>query len=150
MRGILAPLAIIAGIAIAGPTLADNDRGKGHGHDRRDDARGEADVQVRVSFGERERVVVRDYYVEAIRAGHCPPGLAKKHNGCEPPGHAKRWIVGRPLPREVIYYELPPPLVVRLPPPPPRYRYVRVDNDILLLALGTGVVIDAITNMGRN
>jgi hypothetical protein len=22
-------------------------------------------------------------------SGHCPPGLAKKHNGCLPPGHAK-------------------------------------------------------------
>jgi hypothetical protein len=22
--------------------------------------------------------------------GHCPPGLAKKHNGCQPPGHAKK------------------------------------------------------------
>lgn len=22
--------------------------------------------------------------------GHCPPGLAKKHNGCQPPGQAKK------------------------------------------------------------
>ena len=27
-------------------------------------------------------------------ARNCPPGLAKKHNGCVPPGHAKRWNRG--------------------------------------------------------
>ena len=25
---------------------------------------------------------------------NCPPGLAKKHNGCMAPGHAKRWNRG--------------------------------------------------------
>lgn len=29
----------------------------------------------------------------------CPPGLAKKHNGCQPPGHARaRWARGERLP----------------------------------------------------
>lgn len=26
---------------------------------------------------------------EVYETGSCPPGLAKKHNGCLPPGHAK-------------------------------------------------------------
>jgi hypothetical protein len=26
----------------------------------------------------------------------CPPGLAKKHNGCRPPGHARAWRYDRP------------------------------------------------------
>jgi hypothetical protein len=26
--------------------------------------------------------------------GHCPPGLAKKHNGCMPPGQARRFNRG--------------------------------------------------------
>ena len=31
--------------------------------------------------------------------GHCPPGLAKKHNGCLPPGQAKKlYNVGQRLP----------------------------------------------------
>jgi hypothetical protein len=30
----------------------------------------------------------RDYPVGS-GVGGCPPGLAKKHNGCMPPGHAK-------------------------------------------------------------
>ena len=76
--------------------------------------------------------------------------LAKKRNGCLPPGQAKkRWRVGRPLPREVIFHDLPPPLVVELGPPPLGYRYARVANDVLLLAIGTGMVVDAITDLGR-
>ncbi len=32
-----------------------------------------------------------------------PPGLAKKNNGCLPPGQAKkRYQVGQPLPRRVL------------------------------------------------
>jgi hypothetical protein len=32
-------------------------------------------------------------------AGNCPPGLAKKNNGCLPPGQAKkRYVVGQRLP----------------------------------------------------
>jgi Ni/Co efflux regulator RcnB len=99
-------------------------------------------------FEVRQRTVVREYYAAEYHAGHCPPGLAKKHNGCMPPGQAKKWRVGHPLPREVVYYEVPQALIVRLGPPPPGYRYVRVAADILMIAVGTGLVIDAIANLG--
>lgn len=106
-------------------------------------------ISVEIHIGDRERTVVRDYYQERFRSGHCPPGLAKKHNGCQPPGQAKRWRVGYPLPRDVIYYDLPPRLVVQLGAPPPRHRYVRVAADILLIAIGTGMVVDAIEDLGN-
>jgi len=38
---------------------------------------------------------------------------------------------------------------VQLGPPPSRHRYVRVANDILLLTVGTGMVVDAIENLGN-
>lgn len=115
-----------------------------HGHDRR----GGYNEHEHPRFAERDRTVVHDYYAEEIHRGYCPPGLAKKHNGCVPPGHARRWEVGRPLPRDVIFYDIPQQLVVRLGPPPHGYRYVRVASDILLIAVGTGLVIDAIQDMG--
>jgi Ni/Co efflux regulator RcnB len=59
-------------------------------------------------------------------------------------------MVGRPLPRDVIFYEVPQPIVVHLGRPPQGYRYVRVSNDILMLALGTGLVVDALQDLGRN
>jgi Ni/Co efflux regulator RcnB len=33
--------------------------------------------------------------------------------------------------------------------PPRGYRYVRVASDILMIAIGTGMVIDAIQDLGR-
>jgi hypothetical protein len=54
-----------AALGFAGPAAAKP--GHGHGHDR-------------------------NYYGYGDR--NCPPGLAKKHNGCMPPGHAKRWNRG--------------------------------------------------------
>lgn len=100
-------------------------------------------------FGDDQRNVVRSYYSEQYRVGRCPPGLAKKHNGCQPPGQARQWSVGRPLPREVVYYDLPASVTVQLGVPPSGHRYVRVASDILLIAVGTGMVLDGIEDLGR-
>ncbi len=99
-------------------------------------------------FNDAQRRQVRQWYGDQYRAGHCPPGLAKKNNGCMPPGQAKKWRVGHVLPASVTYYAVPQPVLVQLGPPPAGYRYVRVADDILLLSLGTRMVIDAITNLG--
>jgi Ni/Co efflux regulator RcnB len=107
-----------------------------------------AAVEVQRHFEDRHRAAVRDYYVTEYRSGHCPPGLAKKNNGCMPPGQAKKWSVGQTLGRDIVYYEVPSALVIRIGTPPPGYRYVRVAADILLIAVGTGMVIDAIADLG--
>ena len=103
----------------------------------------------RSHFRDQQGTIARDYYYHEFDRGFCPPGLVKKRNGCMPPGQAKKWRIGRPLPRGVIYYDLPPPLVVDLGLPPPGYRYVRIASDILLIAIGTGLVVDAITDFTR-
>ena len=121
------------------------DRDAGHRDHRDQDHRGgsrHADSR----FRDDHRIAVRDYYSD-VR--HCPPGLAKKRNGCMPPGQAKKWHVGRRLPREGVYYDLPPALVIRLPPLSSNHRYVRVGADILQIVVGTGLVIDAIEDLGR-
>ncbi len=155
----------IGGILMTSPVMADkggkHDRGDQRDErrderrdDRRDDQREERRDDDRGSSGknhhfeERQHVMVREYYAEHYRGRRCPPGLAKKHNGCMPPGHEKQWQVGRTLPREVIYYEVPQPLVAQIGPPPAGHRYVRVAGDILLLAIGTGMVVDAINDLG--
>ncbi|WP_227871453.1 RcnB family protein [Novimethylophilus kurashikiensis] len=164
-----AVVAALAMLAIAGPAFADRDKwddGPGHGdkrdrghEDRRDDRHDDRRYEERREYrGERhedrhfhdhDRVVIHDYYEHEYSRGFCPPGLAKKHNGCMPPGQARRWEIGRPLPRDVVYYDLPPSVVIELGPPPPRHRYVRVASDILLIAIGTGMVVDAIDDLGR-
>jgi Ni/Co efflux regulator RcnB len=95
------------------------------------------------------REAARDYYGRQENQGFCPPGLAKKGNNCLPPGQAKKWRQGYPLPAGVTWYELPRSMVLNLGPPPTGYRYVRVASDILLIAIGTNMVIDAIEDMVR-
>jgi hypothetical protein len=54
-------LAAAAALGFAGPAAAKPGHGHGHGHD---------------AYG--------------YGLGGCPPGLAKKHNGCMPPGQARK------------------------------------------------------------
>ena len=126
-------------------------KGKGQSGDRgrdRDDDRGTS-VTINFNFRDHDRVAIRDYFGGYVQSGRCPPGLAKKHNGCMPPGQAKKWAIGRPLPRDVIYYALPPDLVVMIAAPPSGYRYVRVGADVLMIAVGTGMVAAAIEDLAR-
>lgn len=93
--------------------------------------------------------MIREYYGSEKQKGNCPPGLAKKKNGCLPPGQAKQWKKGYPLAKDVVYYDLPDELRIRLPLPPPHHRYVRVAGDILMIAVGTSMVMDAIEDIMR-
>ena len=108
-------------------------------------------VEIRIGgyFGYPQRAEVQQYYRERARRGFCPPGLAKKGNGCQPPGQARVWVVGQPLPPDVAYYPVEPAVRVRLGLPPPGHEFVRIASDILLIAVGTGMVIDAIEDLGR-
>jgi Ni/Co efflux regulator RcnB len=66
-----------------------------------------------------------------------------------PPGQAKKWRVGERLPADVVIYEVPAPLVARIGPPPAGYKYVRVGADILMIAIGTSMVVDALSDLSR-
>jgi len=93
------------------------------------------------------RDAVHHYYASAKK---CPPGLAKKNNGCMPPGQAKKqWSVGQPLPSSVVVYPVPQQIVVSLPPVPVGHKYVQVAGDILLVAVGSMMVIDGIDGLLR-
>ena len=76
-------LAGAAALAVAGPAIAKpgnghgNGNGKGHGNPYAYGVNGP------VGYG----------------VGGCPPGLAKKHNGCMPPGQAKKlYRIGQRFP----------------------------------------------------
>ncbi len=142
-------------------------QGKGGGHNKgsgqassKGGANGgrEAGIQARSSsinvsvgayFQPQQRSVVQAYYGPILQSGKCPPGLAKKNNGCLPPGQAKAYTLGRPLAQQVVFYDVPSSVVVQLGVPPAGHRYVRVAADILLIAVGTGMVVDAIGDLGR-
>lgn len=112
-------------------------------------ASGRSESAARLHFEDRHRTAVNDYYDQQFRSGRCPPGLAKKDNGCMPPGQAKKWQVGQPLQQNVTYYTVPQSLRVQLGQPPVGYRYVRVGNDILLMSNSNRTILDSILNLGR-
>ncbi|EDM84371.1 hypothetical protein LMED105_02373 [Limnobacter sp. MED105] len=105
---------------------------------------GQGGVSVSFNFGGAETRIVRDYYGGQVAKGKCPPGLAKKGNGCQPPGQAKQWQKGRALGSDVRYYDIPNELRIRLPAPPLNHKYVQLGTDLLLIAVGTAIVVDAI------
>ncbi|MDR2111705.1 MAG: RcnB family protein [Candidatus Accumulibacter sp.] len=98
-------------------------------------------------FRDEDRRAIHDYYRRAYARGGCPPGLVRRGAFCAPRHEARSWTRGRALARDVIYYDVPPTLLVKLPAPPARHRYVRVAGDILLIAIGTGLVVDAIQDI---
>jgi Ni/Co efflux regulator RcnB len=144
---------LLAAICFSTSALADKPSGK-HGkkgeHQQGESKHGDhQESGGSYRFDNDSRQLIGSYYGEQVRAGKCPPGLAKKNNGCMPPGQAKKWAKGRPLPPDLRYNDLPYDLLRRLPPPPPQHRYVQVAGDVLLIAVGTSMVMDAVEDILR-
>ncbi|QPK62616.1 hypothetical protein IVG45_17440 [Methylomonas sp. LL1] len=116
-------------------------------YDEKHESRGDNYNRADRYFNDQHRTVIQNYYADEFRIGRCPPGLAKKHNGCQPPGQAKKWALGRPLPRDVVFYDLPDTIIRQIGYPPAGYRFVRVASDILMIAIGSGLVVDAISDL---
>jgi hypothetical protein len=148
---VLATSALLVGLA--SPAWADKDKDKG-GKGKHGQGRGGPAVvvqPVRVVVPDHDRAIVYQYYRSEYSAGRCPPGLAKKGNGCLPPGQAKQqqlWVIGQPLPHAIVYERVPPTVVQQLAPVPPGYEYVRVDNDVLLMDMTNRMVADVVNDLG--
>jgi len=142
-------LALIGTLLIAtSPALAKSNKhgasyGKhGYGHEKREtmDDRGRGDGARIIRDSDRSRLL---NYLEESR--HCPPGLAKKRNGCLPPGQAKKYTRGMIVEPDIVWAPLPAHIVARLAPPPPGALYVQVDQNVLLVREATRKVLDAVT-----
>ena len=108
------------------------------------------ETDVSVVFIDTQREAARSYFAKQHGRGNCPPGLAKKNNGCLPPGQAKkRYVIGQSLPHGIVVAELPVELSVRIGPAPAGYRYGILDGDLVKLAIGTLLVVDAIEGLVR-
>ncbi len=138
---ILVACVVAAAFVGPGPSFADKPgKSKGKAKDQSED--------VVVTFTAGQRQAAQAYSVEKHGRSGCPPGLAKKGNGCLPPGQAKkRYVVGQPLPPTVLTQPPPADLTVRIGPPPAGYAYVVVDGDLVKLAVGTMLVVDAIEGL---
>lgn len=165
----------IASMFVAGAAFAKGNEGHGNGHGKGNEDRGQqqekrekkADKQVERAqkpaakrereqikqgayFNDQHRTYARDYYTQKYGQGRsCPPGLAKKNNGCMPPGQARNWSVGQPVPRGVTVYSVPQPIISHLPPAPYGYRYARIGNDIVLVQQQNNLIVDIIAGLLR-
>lgn len=163
MKHLLA--ATLAAVLAAGPVLAEaapaperHDRSRQHhDHDRRDDRRagdrGRHDERHRDRQGHRRPVVVdrrRSVHVHRPPARHV---VVQRYRApvryVAPPGYrAHRWHAGQSLPR--AYYGRPYHIDHRrygLRPPPRGHHWVRVDDDVVLVALATGLVSQVVADL---
>jgi hypothetical protein len=103
-------------------------------------------VDPKLRFTIRERDLFGSWAVAEYGKGKCPPGLAKRDGGgCLPRGHArKRYTLGQPLPAGVVPAPVPLDLTRRIGMPPLGYRYGMIDGDLVKLAVGSGVAVDAV------
>lgn len=131
-----------------GKSGADHGKSAASDHGRNQGASGNSRGRKTVAkFDDDDRDVLRRYFRTEFDKGFCPPGLAKKHNGCMPPGQAKKWRIGNRLPPDVIFHDLPYWVLRELAQAPEGHKYVRVGADVLMLAIGTGMVVDALSDL---
>ncbi len=109
----------------------DNRGNSEHGNRNQKDDRGR-DQHSDKRFNDHHRQFAHDYYDNQKRQGRYREV------------HTRRYEIGRQLPRDVIFYEVPRSFAREFGQPPRGYRYVRVSNDILLIRAITGLVVDAL------
>ena len=103
------------------------------------------DIKQGAYFNDQQRTFAREYYTTTYKDGkRCPPGLAKKNNGCMPPGQVRNWAIGQPVPRNVTVYSVAQPVIRMLPPAPYGYRYARIGGDIVLVQQQNNIIVDII------
>jgi Nickel/cobalt transporter regulator len=89
-----------------------------------------------------ERAIISDYVNQYRGAFIATPGTVKPL----PPGIAKKVARGGALPPGIAKRYLPQDLLVQLPPRP-GYQWVVVDNDVVLIAVATGLIVDILADM---
>jgi len=113
--------------------------------EKRSEKRERKEIQQGAYFNDQQRTFAREYYTTTyINGKRCPPGLAKKNNGCMQPGQIRSWVVGQPVPSNVTIYSVAPPVIRMLPPAPYGYRYARIGGDIVLVQQQNNIIVDII------
>ncbi len=72
-------------------------------------------------------------------------GVGNGNNGVFlPPGQAKKWARGQLLPKTIVWTPAPAVIIAKLKPVPPGHQYVVIGGQVLLIALATGLILDAL------
>ena len=113
-----------------------------------------------IFIGELEKRIIRDYYERHLHdfensaeggqykkqkkkyKGNLPPGLAKRET--LPPGLAKQLARNGHLPPGLEKRGLPNDLLAELPRLQPQYRYVIIDNKVMLIRAASNLILDVL------
>ncbi len=106
---------------------------------------GTKDGYMKVVFSNRDKELIRDYYVHKHKHRGLPPGLAKRQT--LPPGLQKRIEAGQELPPGLQGRYLPDDLERVLSPLPGGYIRLEVAGDIAIMNKETKVVFDVIKDI---
>lgn len=149
LAAIATRILLVVGLGAGSPALLAHPPAPGSGHPGSKGAAVPMPIYLAPGhyFTDQQREQVRSFYARRFRHGRCPPGLAKKHDGCMPPGQLPQWKLGQPLPEGLTAYPVSQKLTSMLGQPPRGYRYVRVANDLLVIASASRVVVDAIQDI---
>jgi hypothetical protein len=102
-------------------------------------------IDASLRFTVRDRELFAAWAAAEYGKGKCPPGLLKRESQCLTRGHPrKRYTVGLPLPAGVVPAPVPLDLSRRVGMPPIGYRYGMIDGDLVKLAVGSGLAVDAL------
>jgi hypothetical protein len=97
---------------------------------------------------QRDRDAAYAYYRGEVAAGRCPAPLVRKDKTCMAPAPARAvWKLDQPLPDGVKTDAPPAALIGKLSPSPAGYQYMRVDNAILVVGIGTRVVAALVVDL---
>jgi hypothetical protein len=132
-------IAVLTALAVIGSpvALAKNNKGKPPGHGGGPGkVRGPAVGNGPALFSVGDIDVVRSIFVAkpAYRGSPLPPGIAMNY------------ARGKPLPPGIAKKVVPHDVLVLLPERP-GHSYIIVDDDIVLVAIATGIVIDIIADV---
>ncbi len=158
---LVAATAAMVAIPTAAATAQDY-RGRGDRYERRDDRRYERrehyddrrdyrrDRRDARRWDRRDRDwwrgrnEFRDY--RGRRSGYWyAPGYG--YYEVEPRYYGRRWSRGHYLPRAYRHYYVQDPYFYGLRPAPYGYRWVYVDDDLLLVSIATGLILDALLDV---
>ena len=159
-RSVLQAMSVALPLAMLAPAALADQPGQ-NGAPGSQPAVAEAPDAVGIFIGELEKRIIRSYYERQLvtyqqspeyeknkgkkknKHKGLPPGLAKK--GKLPPGIAKQLARNHQLPPGLEYRPLPHDLIVELPPVQPGYKYVIVDDRVMLIKAASNIILDVLT-----
>jgi hypothetical protein len=132
-------LLLAAALTVPAPAFAGNKGKKAHNAPPEQTHMSQATVAL---ISVTERTIIFDYVNQYRGALTATPGNVKSL----PPGIAKKVARGGTLPPGIAKRYLPNDLLVQLPPRP-GCQWVVVDNDVVLIAAATGLIVDILADV---